>query len=58
MRVVHQPGVLAALGKSEFELYDVVDGMTVIELLVYAMRLDRGRIVAAGNESYRGNFQW
>ena len=38
--------VLAAVGKSEFGVCGVVGGMMVIELLAYAMRLDRGRIVA------------
>ena len=38
--------MLAALEKSEFGLYSVVGWMTMIELLAYAMRLDRGRIVA------------
>ena len=36
--------VLAAVGKSEFGLYGVVGGMTVIALLACAIRLDRGRI--------------
>ena len=38
--------VLLAEGKCEFVLYGVVGWMTMIELLAYAMRLDRGRIVA------------
>ena len=38
--------VLAALGKSEVGLYGVVGGMAVIVMLVYTMRLVRGRIAA------------
>ena len=34
------------VGKSEFGLYGVVGGMTVIVMLAYAMRLLRGRFVA------------
>ena len=30
------------VGKSEFGLYGVVDGMAMIELLAYSMRLLRG----------------
>ena len=38
--------VLAAAGKSEFGLYGVVGGMTMIELLASGMRQMRGGIVA------------
>ena len=34
--------VLTAVGKSEFGLYGVVGGMTVIALLAFAMRLSHG----------------
>lgn len=34
------------MGKSEFGLYGVVGGMTMIELLAYKMRSVRGRIAA------------
>ena len=50
--------VLAAVGKSEFGLCAVVDGMMVIELLAYTMRSVRGRIAAVGNENYCGNLLW
>ena len=36
--------MLAALGKSEFGLYGVVGGMTVIALAAFAMRRGCGRI--------------
>ena len=38
--------VLAALGKTDFGLYGVVGGMTVIVMLAYTMRLLRGGISA------------
>ena len=38
--------VLTAVGKSEFGLYGVVGGMTVIVMLAYTMRLVRGGIAA------------
>ncbi len=38
--------VMAAVGKSEFGLYGVVGGMTVIVMLAYAMRLVRDGIAA------------
>ena len=43
------------MGDSEFGLYGVVGGMTMIELLAGTMRLDRGRIAAARNKNYCGN---
>lgn len=42
--------VLAAFGKTDFGLYGLVGGMTVIELLAGKMRLDRGRIAGGGRE--------
>lgn len=36
--------VLAALGKTDFGLYGVVGGMTVIVMLAYTMRLVHGGI--------------
>ena len=46
-------------GKSEFGLYGVVGGMTVIELLASTTRSVRGRIAAVGSENtvtiYSGN---
>lgn len=47
-----------AVGKSEFGLYGVAGGMTVIELLAYTMRSVRGGIAAVGNENYCGNLLW
>ena len=38
--------MLAALGKTDFGLYGVVGGMTVIVMLAYTMRLLRGGISA------------
>ena len=38
--------VLAVLGKTDFGLYGVVGGMMGIVMLVYTMRLVRGRIAA------------
>ena len=49
--------VLAA-EKSEFGLYGVVGGMTMIELLAYKMRSVSGRIAAVENENYSGNLRW
>jgi len=40
--------VLTAVGKSEFGLYGVVGGMTVIVMLAYTMRLVRISLEAAG----------
>ena len=42
--------MLAAAGKSEYGLYDVVGGMTVIELLAGTMRRGRGGIVAVDRQ--------
>lgn len=41
--------MLAALGKTDFGLYGVVGGMTVIVMLAYTMRLVRVGITAAEN---------
>lgn len=41
--------VLAALGKTDFGLYGVIGGMTVIALLAYTMWSVRGRIAAVGD---------
>ena len=41
--------------KSEFGLYGVVGGMTMIKLLACAMRSVFGGIAAVGNENYCGN---
>ncbi len=56
------------VGKSEFGLYGVVGGMTMIELLAYKMRSVRGGIAAVGCSSmgadsigvknYCGNLLW
>ena len=48
----------AAAGKSEFGLIGVVGGMTMIELLAYAMRSVRGKIAAVENENYCDNLLW
>ena len=40
---------MLAAGKTDFGLYGVVGGMTMIELLAYIMRLARGRIAAEEN---------
>lgn len=45
-------------GKSEFGLIGVVGGMTMIELLAYAMRSVRGKIAAVENENYCDNLLW
>ena len=45
--------VLAALGTSEFGLYGVVGGMTVIVMLAYAMRLLRISPETADRAEYR-----
>ena len=42
VRAVGTKELAAAVGKSEFGLYGVVGGMTVIELLAFAMRQSRG----------------
>ena len=47
-----------AVGKSEFGLYGVVGGMTVLALLVYVMSRGCGGIAAVGNENYCGNLLW
>ena len=44
--------------KSEFGLYGVVGGMTVIVMLAYTMRRGCGGIAAVGNENYCGNLLW
>lgn len=49
---------VSAAGKSEFGLIGVVGGMTMIELLAYAMRSVRGRIAAVGTENNCGNLLW
>ena len=41
--------VLAALGKTDFGLYGVVGGMTVMALLAFTMRQVRDRIAAGVN---------
>ena len=43
--------MLAALRKSELELYGVAGGMTVIVLLAYTMRSVRGKITAVMPEN-------
>jgi len=42
--------VLTVVGKSEFGLYGVVGGMTMIELLAGTMRRRRGRIAAVEDD--------
>ena len=49
---------MSAAGKSEFRVCGVVGGMTMIELLAYAIRSVRGRIAATGNENYCDNLLW
>ena len=49
---------VSAAGKSEFGVCGVVGGMTMIELLAYAIRSVRGRIAATGNENYCDNLLW
>ena len=50
--------MLPALVNREFGLYCETGGMTVIELLAYAIRSVRGRIAATGNENYCDNLLW
>ena len=46
---------VSAAGKSEFGVCGVVGGMTMIELLAYAMRSVRGKIAAVENGNYCDN---
>ena len=50
--------VLATVGKSEFGLYGVVGGMTVIVMLADTMRRGCGGIAAVESENYCGNLLW
>ena len=49
-----------ALGESDYGLYGVVAGLTVIVMLAYTMRLVRGRSAAVGWKNGRSDkfFAW